>query len=55
MPRDLLRSQRLRMVNHQGDALRLGMNFAASEVVHVLTGHPPLSPVNAVQPAAGPA
>ena len=26
MPRDMLRSQRLRLVNHQGDALRLGMN-----------------------------
>jgi D-3-phosphoglycerate dehydrogenase len=28
---------------------------AASEVGRVLTGKPPLSPVNAVQPAAGPA
>ena len=30
-------------------------DFAASEVVRVLTGKPPLSPVNAVQPADGPA
>src|SRR5215510_12859237 len=30
-------------------------DFAASEVVRVLTGNPPLSPVNAVQPTAGPA
>ena len=70
----LLRSQRLRMLNHQGDALRLGMNwteedlgkpqvlayyseeairtvrdFAAHEVVRVLTGKPPHSRVNAAQ------
>jgi hypothetical protein len=30
-------------------------DFAAGEVVRVLAGNPPLSPVNAVQPAAGPA
>jgi dihydroxy-acid dehydratase len=42
MPRDLLRSQRLRMVNHQGDALRLGMYWTEEAV-------------NAVQPATGPA
>jgi len=30
-------------------------DFAASEVVRVLTGNAPLSPVNAVQPATGPA
>jgi D-3-phosphoglycerate dehydrogenase len=29
-------------------------DFAASEVVRVLTGHPPLSPVNTVQPGTGP-
>jgi dihydroxy-acid dehydratase len=32
MPRDLLRSQRLRMVNHQGDALRLGMNWTEEDL-----------------------
>ena len=73
-----IRSQRLRVVNHQGDALRLGMNwteedlgkpqvlayyseeairtvrdFAAREVVRVLTGEPPHSPVNAAQLAIG--
>jgi lactate dehydrogenase-like 2-hydroxyacid dehydrogenase len=67
-----LRSQRLREVNFQGDALLLDMNwtdvvitphaayyseeaistvrrFAAEEVVRVLTGRPPLSPVNAAE------
>jgi len=62
LDRKQLRSQRLREVNFQGDALRLGMNwteedseesmrtvrdFAAREVVRVLTGMAPLSPVNA--------
>lgn len=59
-----LRSQQLRLINHQGDALRLGMSwteedlgtavrdFAAHEVVRVLTGKPPLSLVNADQLAA---
>jgi hypothetical protein len=28
----LLRSQRLRMVNHQGDALRLGMNWTEEDL-----------------------
>jgi D-3-phosphoglycerate dehydrogenase len=37
------------------EAIRTVRDFAASEVVRVLTGEPPLSPVNAVQPAAGPA
>jgi dihydroxy-acid dehydratase len=32
MPRDMLRSQRLRMVNHQGDALRLGMNWTEEDL-----------------------
>jgi dihydroxy-acid dehydratase len=32
MSRDLLRSQRLRMVNHQGDALRLGMNWTEEDL-----------------------
>ena len=32
MPRDLLRSQRLRRVNHQGDALRLGMNWTEEDL-----------------------
>src|SRR5215475_3888703 len=32
MPRDLLRSQRLRLVNHQGDALRLGMNWTEEDL-----------------------
>ena len=32
MPRDLLRSQRLRMVHHQGDALRLGMNWTEEDL-----------------------
>ena len=32
MPRDLLRSQHLRMVNHQGDALRLGMNWTEEDL-----------------------
>jgi dihydroxy-acid dehydratase len=32
MPRDILRSQRLRMVNHQGDALRLGMNWTEEDL-----------------------
>jgi D-3-phosphoglycerate dehydrogenase / 2-oxoglutarate reductase len=36
-------------------AIRTVRDFAASEVVRVLTGKPPLSPVNAVQPADGPA
>jgi dihydroxy-acid dehydratase len=27
-----LRSQRLRMVNHQGDALRLGMNWTEEDL-----------------------
>jgi D-3-phosphoglycerate dehydrogenase len=37
------------------EAIRTVRDFAASEVVRVLTGNAPLSPVNAVQPAAGPA
>jgi dihydroxy-acid dehydratase len=32
MPRDTLRSQRLRLVNHQGDALRLGMNWTEEDL-----------------------
>jgi dihydroxy-acid dehydratase len=32
MPRDMLRSQRLRLVNHQGDALRLGMNWTEEDL-----------------------
>ena len=36
------------------EAIRTVRDFAASEVVRVLTGQPLLSPVNAVQPAAGP-
>ena len=32
MPRDMLRSQRLRIVNHQGDALRLGMNWTEEDL-----------------------
>ena len=32
MSRDLLRSQRLRMVNHQGDAPRLGMNWTEEDL-----------------------
>jgi len=40
-----LRSQRLRLVNHQGDALRLGMNWteedlAKPQVMAVLLGIP---------------
>ena len=34
---------------------QLVRDFAASEVVRVLTGNAPLSPVNAVEPATGPA
>lgn len=30
--RPILRSQRLRMVNHQGDALRLGMNWTEEDL-----------------------
>jgi D-3-phosphoglycerate dehydrogenase / 2-oxoglutarate reductase len=37
------------------EAIRTVRDFAASEVVRVLTGGAPLSPVNAVQPATGPA
>jgi D-3-phosphoglycerate dehydrogenase len=37
------------------EAIRTVRDFAASEVVRVLTGNSPLSPVNAVQPATGPA
>jgi len=37
------------------EAIRPVRDFAASEVVRVLTGNAPLSPVNAVQPATGPA
>jgi D-3-phosphoglycerate dehydrogenase len=37
------------------EAIRTVRDFAASEVVRVLTGKPALSPVNAVQPATGPA
>jgi D-3-phosphoglycerate dehydrogenase len=37
------------------EAIGTVRDFAASEVVRVLTGNPPLSPVNAVQPATGPA
>ncbi len=32
MPQDPLRSQRLRLVNHQGDALRLGMNWTEEDL-----------------------
>ncbi|MFC5219592.1 dihydroxy-acid dehydratase [Streptomyces coerulescens] len=32
MPEDPLRSQRLRFVNHQGDALRLGMNWTEEDL-----------------------
>jgi dihydroxy-acid dehydratase len=32
MPRDMLRSQHLRLVNHQGDALRLGMNWTEEDL-----------------------
>ena len=31
-PRAILRSQRLRLVNHQGDALRLGMNWTEEDL-----------------------
>jgi D-3-phosphoglycerate dehydrogenase len=37
------------------EAIRTVRDFAASEVVRVLTGNSPLSPVNPVQPATGPA
>ena len=37
------------------EAIHTVRDFAASEVVRVLSGKPPLSPVNAVQPGAGPA
>jgi dihydroxy-acid dehydratase len=30
--RPILRSQRLRMLNHQGDALRLGMNWTEEDL-----------------------
>ena len=32
----LLRSQRLRMLNHQGDALRLGMNWTEEDLAKPL-------------------
>jgi len=31
-PRPILRSQRLRLLNHQGDALRLGMNWTEEDL-----------------------
>jgi D-3-phosphoglycerate dehydrogenase / 2-oxoglutarate reductase len=37
------------------EAIRTVRDFAASEVVRVLTGNTPLSPVNTVRPATGPA
>jgi len=30
--RPILRSQRLRLINHQGDALRLGMNWTEEDL-----------------------
>jgi len=30
--RPILRSQRLRLLNHQGDALRLGMNWTEEDL-----------------------
>jgi D-3-phosphoglycerate dehydrogenase len=37
------------------EAIHTVRDFAASEVVRVLTGNAPLSPVNAVESATGPA
>jgi D-3-phosphoglycerate dehydrogenase / 2-oxoglutarate reductase len=37
------------------EAIRTVRDFAASEVVRVLSGEPALSPVNAAEPTAGPA
>jgi dihydroxy-acid dehydratase len=40
--RPILRSQRLRLVNHQGDALRLGMNWTEEDLASLRTPANPL-------------
>jgi D-3-phosphoglycerate dehydrogenase len=44
-----------RAASYSEEAIRTVRDFAASEVGRVLAGSTPMSPVNAVQPATGPA